>query len=990
VKSVFTTSFSYQYLVLFIVLMVSWDASDSDDVEKLVFLKENFTNFIQAIMDAIAFIGYIANLAGAANRTGYLLEQLDRFHLETKKYTVPDSDGHVRVVEMSATSGQSKPALSLQNVTVSTPSVDGVPGRTIFNKFSLEIEPGQHTTIMGPSGCGKSSLLRVVGGLWRSDTGTIYPQSSDPKDVFFVPQRPYTTMGGLRDQITYPLTFAASDEVDEQIRSILVQVDLAYAADRFGLDAKFNWDSILSLGEQQRLGFARLFFHCPRLALMDEATSALDVSMEAICLQQCSDKGITMVSVVHRPTAIGFHKQILRYDKPSKDWVIESVNQEEIAGAATNYAKALSKKEAKKEQTPTPAASVPVVENEGDLPQKKKFALRARKKTNHFHRWRKLMAIAIPGYCTSSSGRNLILIVCFTISAIVGLFLCFVELGTTQCVEALLDDSKRPKFIGFCLIFYLLYTGSLAAAQYFGARLNGEVQRTAHEMGHDAYFKPRVPYKLASGLVDSVTNVPSRISSDVLALGPNSAWWFGSPFDFENPRQGVVVTTIVIVTLLIIGLSQTPIVAGPGILWGLLSLVVQPILSDMSRDAEFKARTEYGEQGQQLSRIREFAESIVFFGGQRREVETAAVLVGNAATTSKLVVYEKIPAGIFVFVSPVVMILMPLLFLYLLTYKWTDKYPTCNDGDDSDCMYGYDTTKAVDLGTLLPLYAGLQFLELQIFLFGTVKLVTVSGRFMKFCDICSDLFADESDAPLSADLTRARAPTVNPIVTKRNSFVAEDIVAVELSNVTVFTPAKEGVASRKLYRDLSLRVEVGDSVVVMGPSGCGKSSLLRVIAGLWKPDSGIVSRPSIGAGIFFVPQTPYIALGGTLREQITYPDQPEGDWATRFDVFEDILKTVALEYLVARSGLDTAEDWDQALSGGEKQRLGFARLLFRSPRFAVMDESTSALDVETERRCLQACVDRNITMISVAHRPSVVEFHKNIFMLDGRGGAELK
>ena len=107
-KSVFTTSFSYQYLVLFIVLMVSWDASDSDDVEKLVFLKENFTNFIQAIMDAIAFIGYIANLAGAANRTGYLLEQLDRFHLETKKYTVPDSDGHVRVVEMSATSGQSK------------------------------------------------------------------------------------------------------------------------------------------------------------------------------------------------------------------------------------------------------------------------------------------------------------------------------------------------------------------------------------------------------------------------------------------------------------------------------------------------------------------------------------------------------------------------------------------------------------------------------------------------------------------------------------------------------------------------------------------------------------------------------------------------------------------------------------------------------------------------------------------------------------------
>ena len=82
-----------------------------------------------------------------------------------------------------------------------------------------------------------------------------------------------------------------------------------------------------------------------------------------------------------------------------------------------------------------------------------------------------------------------------------------------------------------------------------------------------------------------------------------------------------------------------------------------------------------------------------------------------------------------------------------------------------------------------------------------------------------------------------------------------------------------------------------------------------------------------------------------------------------------------------------ANKYPSPLSGGEKQRLGFARLFYRKPNFAVIDEGTSALDVATEARCLQACVDARITMISVAHRPSVLRFHQNVIRLDGEGGA---
>ena len=153
-----------------------------------------------------------------------------------------------------------------------------------------------------------------------------------PASLYFVPQRPYIKSGSLREQVLYPLS--PGDECQEEDMRIEVRFRCSLQVDNYfidacwqwllsrlglhhllqrrgGLNAIENWADSLSVGEQQRLGFARLFYHKPRFAILDEATSALDVPLEKLCMQMCGDYGITCISVGHRPTLLPFHSMVL-------------------------------------------------------------------------------------------------------------------------------------------------------------------------------------------------------------------------------------------------------------------------------------------------------------------------------------------------------------------------------------------------------------------------------------------------------------------------------------------------------------------------------------------------------------------------------------------------------------------------------------------------------------------------------------------------------
>ncbi len=186
--------------------------------------------------------------------------------------------------------------------------------------------------------------------------------------------------------------------------------------------------------------------------------------------------------------------------------------------------------------------------------------------------------------------------------------------------------------------------------------------------------------------------------------------------------------------------------------------------------------------------------------------------------------------------------------------------------------------------------------------------------------------------------------------------------------------------------DADVIVKVGEKVLLAGDSGSGKSTLVRAIAGLWPWGEGEIELKP-GAKLFMMPQRPYIPLG-TLRRAAAYPQAADtiDDAALR-----EALEQVGLGHVVER--LDEEDvSWDQVLSGGEKQRLAFARLLLDKPDLVVMDEFTSALDTDSQAMLMTMIGEKlpELAVISVGHRKELEQFHeRKLNLVRHKGGARL-
>jgi putative ATP-binding cassette transporter len=192
--------------------------------------------------------------------------------------------------------------------------VDLVPprrSRVLVRDLSVEVTPSQRLLVVGPSGCGKTSFLRTVSGLWPPAAGQV--QRPPEGDLLFIPQKPYMLLGSLREQLCYPQD--PSRFSDEQLRHVLAQVRLPELVQRYpDLEIKQDWPRLLSLGEQQRLAFARLLLSAPCFVVLDEATSALDVSTERHLYGLLAEREMAFVSVGHRPSLTQFHDTVLELD----------------------------------------------------------------------------------------------------------------------------------------------------------------------------------------------------------------------------------------------------------------------------------------------------------------------------------------------------------------------------------------------------------------------------------------------------------------------------------------------------------------------------------------------------------------------------------------------------------------------------------------------------------------------------------------------------
>ena len=216
--------------------------------------------------------------------------------------------------------------IALKNLDLYLPASD----KKLVRQLSFELSDGQGILIMGPSGCGKSSLLRAIANLWDSGTGTITTPTAEK--MLFLPQRPYMPLGNLRAQLLYPNL--GQPISDEALQAILTQVNLPTLAERVGgFEVELDWPDVLSLGEQQRLAFARLLIAQPAYAILDEATSALDLDNEKQLYQHLRSEGVTLLSVGHRNSLSNYHDWLLTLDGAGQ-WQLSALQEGSLAAIA--------------------------------------------------------------------------------------------------------------------------------------------------------------------------------------------------------------------------------------------------------------------------------------------------------------------------------------------------------------------------------------------------------------------------------------------------------------------------------------------------------------------------------------------------------------------------------------------------------------------------------------------------------------------------------
>lgn len=213
---------------------------------------------------------------------------------------------------------------------------------------------------------------------------------------------------------------------------------------------------------------------------------------------------------------------------------------------------------------------------------------------------------------------------------------------------------------------------------------------------------------------------------------------------------------------------------------------------------------------------------------------------------------------------------------------------------------------------------------------------------------------------------------------KRGEAEGEDMLSLNELSVSL----DDGTA---VLNETEVAVAPGERLLVAGESGSGKSTLVRAIAGLWPWGSGSVNiHPD--RRLFMLPQRPYVP-SGTLRRAVAYPGAAD-DW--NVERIGEALHKVGLDHL--KDKIEDDAPWDQTLSGGEKQRLAFARLLLHNPDIVVLDEATSALDEKSQDKMMAMVTNElpNATIISVAHRVELEAFHSRKITLERRkGGAKL-
>ncbi|XP_056112951.1 ATP-binding cassette sub-family D member 3b isoform X1 [Rhinichthys klamathensis goyatoka] len=258
-----------------------------------------------------------------------VLKELNSGKYERTMITQQSKDAAVEKIPLIPGRGEiiiADNIIKFEHIPLATPN-----GDILIRDLSFEVSSGTNVLVCGPNGCGKSSLFRVLGELWPLYGGQL--TKPERGKLFYVPQRPYMTLGSLRDQVIYPDTHEDQKKKgisDRVLKEYLDNVQLGHILDREGSwESVQDWMDVLSGGEKQRMAMARLFYHKPQFAILDECTSAVSVDVEDFIYSHCRKVGITLFTVSHRKSLWKHHEYYLQMDGRG-NYEFKSISKETV------------------------------------------------------------------------------------------------------------------------------------------------------------------------------------------------------------------------------------------------------------------------------------------------------------------------------------------------------------------------------------------------------------------------------------------------------------------------------------------------------------------------------------------------------------------------------------------------------------------------------------------------------------------------------------
>eukprot|EP00934_Nitzschia_sp_Nitz4_P007824 Nitzschia sp. Nitz4//scaffold196_size54656//24553//27366//NITZ4_006640-RA/size54656-snap-gene-0.27-mRNA-1//1//CDS//3329540429//7814//frame0 len=522
----------------------------------------------------------------------------------------------------------------------------------------------------------------------------------------------------------------------------------------------------------------------------------------------------------------------------------------------------------------------------------------------------------------------------------------------------------------------LLAVGALVSAlyNYTKAQMSVHWREWMTERMLQLYTSERAFYHLE--LTKSVDNPDQRIAEDIKSLTSFSLQFFVT----------VLTAAMDLVAFSAILWQIYPRLLFVIILYSFAGTVLTVFFGKFLVALNFRQLSKEADMRYCLMRWRENAEAIAIYGGQKLEYQQARELMSDVMVNQRHINRSQRNLEFFTNLYGYWVQVLPLAVISQRYFRGGISVGTVTQAISAFNHVVKDMCIFVN-----------KFEELSEFAAGVERLAS-------FCRILQEKRGGQEEPPSDELLSRPRS-WGNPHEARtlfsaepsdariHMRLISETPCVLATRKLTLQTPD----GKRELLRDLSISLDEGTRMLVVGESGIGKSSLLRAIAGLWTNGSGEIDRlPS--DEVLFLPQRPYCTVG-SLKRQLLYPANGTSNntvveetvesyqtMDTRSCYLLGILKKVGLLDVATRAGngdaergLETVLDWSSKLSLGEQQRLGFARVLVKRPRFLMLDESTSALDEAHEKQLytlLNTEFERHaLTVVSIGHRPTLVPYH---------------